>query len=66
MLDFSKFQELLERDMTRKEFLQYLGMGLLGIVGVSSIANNLQKSGFVHRQTSEKPAAGYGMSAYGR
>lgn len=67
MVDLSKFQELLEQDMSRKEFLRYVGVAILGIVGVTNFANNVSKSVLVtNKNTTGKNASGYGMSAYGR
>ncbi len=35
------FSDLLETDMTRKEFLLYLGSAFLGVIGVSSLLKTL-------------------------
>lgn len=52
--------DLLQKDMTRKEFLRIIGVGLLAIGGVNSLLK-----AFEHPQKT-KQKAGYGVSAYGR
>ncbi len=66
MPNLDQIQEVLEKDMTRGEFLRYVGIAMLSIIGVSSIAQNVNKAIVVHKNGSAKNANGYGMSAYGR
>lgn len=54
--------ELLNREMTRKEFLQYVGTALLGVVGISGLLKSLQID---NTRTKKRVAASYGSSAYG-
>ncbi len=56
--------ELLEKDMSRKEFIKYMIAGLLAVVGVTSILNNL--SSLSSTQDHDKALSGYGVSPYGR
>jgi len=58
----TRVQEILEKPMDRRQFLEHLGMGILAIIGITSLLNL-----FLH----EKPSApsgltGYGSSAYGK
>jgi hypothetical protein len=56
---------LMEKEMTRKEFLATLGFGLASIMGFSTIIHLLTGKSFsnpVHRHVS---SYGYGSSAYG-
>lgn len=53
---------LFNQDMTRKEFLQYIGGALLVAFGIT----NLLKSLFEHNQRPQQSSAlDYGGSAYG-
>jgi hypothetical protein len=54
----TKFNEILDRSMTRKEFLKTLGLGALAFTGISSVLGIL--SGH-----SAKTSAGYGSGSYG-
>ena len=57
-------QNLLNKKLSRKEFVQYLGVGLLAATGISGImkafAPPSRPEGLTAKQT------GYGASAYGR
>ena len=58
--------QLLELEVSRKEFLATLGFGALSIIGLSSIIKFL--TGHGSNTVSMKPAgrtSGYGSSAYG-
>lgn len=59
--------ELLQKEVSRKEFLRYVGAAILGVIGVTQILNSLQKSLAPPKkiETSEK-VSGYGMTPYGR
>lgn len=63
MKQLKKFDELLHQEVSRKEFLRYLGIMGLTIIGVSSMMQNLNKLGSV--QVKHSPRA-YGSSAYGK
>lgn len=56
----TQLQDLLQKEMSRKEFLTTLGFGLLSLVGVSSLIKLL--SG---KQTERSGGMGYGGSVYG-
>jgi len=68
MIQKDLFKNMLAKDMSRKQFLQVVGAGVLGIIGFTNFINNLDK--FAKINTAEKPpkniVAGYGSSAYGR
>lgn len=65
MVGFDKFQDLLQQDVSRKEFLRYLGIALLSVIGVTSMLQNLQNAARTPIQKNTN-AAGYGVSSYGR
>lgn len=59
-----KFDELLTRELSRKEFLQYIGLALLGITGILGVLKSLQlHDGKISNQRGIK--TGYGSSTYG-
>lgn len=65
MLKIDSLQGLLEKEVSRKEFLQLAGAAILGIIGFTSFVNNIHK--FTKSQTSKsKGASGYGNASYGR
>lgn len=53
---YSKIQDLLQKDMTRKEFLKYTGSLLLMVTGVFSFFNAI---------TNPIRTKGYGSQPYG-
>lgn len=53
-----QIDELFNKEMTRKEFLQHVGSALLIAFGITGLINAFQP-----RQT--RQTAGYGSSAYG-
>lgn len=53
-----QIDELLSKEMSRKEFLQHVGSGLLILFGISGLINALQP-----KKTGR--SMGYGSSAYG-
>ena len=66
MLKLGNMQELLEQEVTRKDFLRYLGLAFVSLVGISALIQNLQQS---LAPTSNKPRSsgvGYGATPYGR
>lgn len=52
---------LMQKEMTRKEFLATLGLGIASILGFSSVIRLLSSKGKQQNQSS-----GYGSSSYGR
>ena len=65
MVGFDKFHDLLQQDVSRKEFLRYIGIALLSLIGVASMLQNLSGTVQTHVQK-ETRTSGYGSSAYGR
>lgn len=58
----AQIDELLSKEMSRKEFLQHIGSGMLVLFGISGLMKALlQTQPKINRPTS----AGYGSSAYG-
>jgi Trp operon repressor len=58
--------KLLTKEMTRKQFLGHIGIGILTITGVSAALNSM--TGGVNKKQSKanvKSGAGYGRTAYG-
>lgn len=55
----TQLENLLSREMTRKEFLQHVGSGMLIMFGISGLLKAMT------RQNSSKQGMGYGSSAYG-
>ncbi len=56
-----QIEDLFQQKLTRKEFLQYIGSGLLVAFGISNLLKAIQ-------QPIKKPelsGVGYGTSAYG-
>lgn len=60
-----KTQELLQQEVSRKEFLKYAGIAMLGLIGISGMIQNLNKA-LSSQRSSQKIGKGYGASAYGR
>lgn len=56
---------IMQREVSRGEFLKYIGVSLLGVIGVVGFFKNLHE--VMPPQPANKPApGGYGRSAYGR
>ena len=55
------FDDLLPKEMDRKQFLQHVGAGVLAVVGVSGLIKALTDP---HKQRS-KTSSGFGMGSYG-
>lgn len=64
-MNFAKIGDLLEQEVSRKEFLRYIGIMFLGLIGVTSMLNNLHTASNP-AASHAKPKSGYGVSAYGR
>jgi Trp operon repressor len=56
-----RINELMEKEMTRKEFLATLGFGVATIMGFSTLLQLLGKKNPLHQHASY----GYGGGAYG-
>lgn len=57
------FNELLAKEMTRREFLQHVGFLLLVITGLSGIVKTLSDPHLIGSQT--KASQGFGSGPYG-
>jgi hypothetical protein len=57
-------QQLLTKDVSRKEFLAIVGLGILSIFGLSSIIKFLTGHN-ISLENHAKVKGGYGSSAYG-
>ncbi len=57
---------LLEREMSRKEFLQFLGSSLVVLFGLSNFVNLLQRTAHpTHIQNSGEARGGFGSRKFG-
>lgn len=61
-----QLDDLMRSQMSRGEFLQYTGVALLGLVGITGLLRNLHHALPSQKQSVQKLAAGYGRGAYGR
>jgi hypothetical protein len=57
-----QIQEFTQTEMSREEFLKFMGAGLLGIIGVWGLLNNLKN---LQTKGVGKSGQGYGSSSYG-
>ncbi len=55
----------MQKEVSRKEFLRYLGLALLAVIGITNLINNLQNTLSGERQK-KLQSNGYGSSVYGR
>lgn len=55
--------QLLSQELTRKQFLLYLGFLLLALTGISGIAKTLSDPKLIHKQRAA--AQGFGSGPYG-
>lgn len=59
----AQINELLSKEMSRKEFLQHIGSGMLVLFGISGLMKALLQQ---QPKTASRPSStGYGSSAYG-
>lgn len=58
----SLLDDLLSKDMDRKQFLAHLGMGVLAVTGISTALKTMTQSSVTQ---TPKRTSGYGGSAYG-
>jgi hypothetical protein len=56
-----KVQSILQKEVSRKEFLQHIFFAVLAMMGINGLLKALSQSGSPRRQ----PSMGYGSSAYG-
>lgn len=52
-------QKLLQSEMSRRDFIKFMGAASLGVIGVTSIVRGL------HGLTEQQVQSGYGSGAYG-
>ena len=64
-LPIKEFETLLHKEMSRQEFLRLVGAGILGVVGVTTLVQNLQKLASSPQAKRSRTTSGYGMSPYG-
>jgi predicted tellurium resistance membrane protein TerC len=64
MINKKIFNELLQKDMSRKQFLQMAGAAVLSVIGFTAFLKNLEK--FAGHHSGKKVERGYGSSSYGR
>lgn len=63
-----KVSNLLEREVSRSEFLKYIGVAFIGIFGITAFIKGLHEHVPAQTAKMQQPTAraGYGGSAYGR
>lgn len=57
---------IMQREVSRVDFLKYVGVAFLGIVGVVGFIKNLHEVVPAHSSEKKHTSSGYGGSAYGR
>lgn len=58
-------QKILTKEMTRKEFLTYLGMFFITVSGISALLKNLSQLNPKSKKTIAKNPSSFGSRAYG-
>ena len=68
MVDFEKIQQVLGKEVSRKEFFQHMGVFMLGVVGISGLLAHFSKSlnPLTQQNSSAAQTNGYGARPYGR
>lgn len=66
MIGRLNIQEIMQKDVSRKEFLRYVGIAFLSVIGVAAMMQNIQSSLGGSSAKSEVRQSGYGGSAYGK
>lgn len=56
---------ILKQEVDRAQFIKYIAVALLGVMGISSFIKNLHKSVTPSAKTSVNRTSGYGKSPYG-
>lgn len=59
----NQFENLLDTEVDRREFLAYCGAALLGVLGVSGMIKTLTQ--YSPSPENQKAIGGYGSSTYG-
>jgi hypothetical protein len=58
---------IMQREISRGDFLKFMGAALLGVIGVTGFLKNIHEAVPSHVAVKKQLAsAGYGRSAYGR
>ena len=65
MAEQTPLHELLDRQVSRKEFLATVGLGFVSLIGLSSIYRFLTGHGHGGNAAASKTSGGYGSSPYG-
>ena len=58
-------EELFARQMTRKEFVQFAGLAVIGIFGINNFLSFLYKNGPQPPRHDRKSGSGFGSSKFG-
>lgn len=68
MINLNQFQDILTKEMSRKEFLQHIGIFLVGAVGIAAVVGHFSKLSTYNPNTSKQISSnsGYGSREYGR
>ncbi len=61
-----KIHELMQQEISRKEFLKYIGVALLSLLGVAAMLENLTNTLGQSSKHHNKEQKGYGHSPYGQ
>ena len=59
-------EEVVSKEMTRKEFITTLGFGIASILGFSTVLKFVFGKGRAHNNSSASSSRGYGSNAYGQ
>lgn len=67
-MKIENIQEILKKEMSRKEFFQHVGVFLVGIIGITGLISHFSKSfNYQPKQGSRSAqSSGYGARPYGR
>jgi hypothetical protein len=57
--------KLINKQMTRKEFLSYLGLAVITLMGIPSLLKNFAEIKEVKRSRKRMPGSSFGSGAYG-
>lgn len=60
-----QIDNILKQEVNRAQFIKYVGVALLGMMGISSFIKNLHKSVNPSPKSAAIRTSGYGKSAYG-
>ncbi len=66
MKQVTPLQSMLQREVSRQEFLTMAGLGVVSLMGLSSIIKFLTGKNHLQQSQLSSDSKGYGSSAYGR